>query len=45
MELLACFGICYGTNYIYHHKAPLNKRELAKEKRRNNFLYLKKIYY
>ena len=20
MELLACFGICYGTNYIYHHK-------------------------
>jgi hypothetical protein len=20
MEILACFGICYGTNYIYHHK-------------------------
>lgn len=20
MELLACFGICFGTNYIYHHK-------------------------
>ena len=20
MELLACFGICYGTRYIYHHK-------------------------
>ena len=20
MELLVCFGICYGTNYIYHHK-------------------------
>lgn len=20
MEFLACFGICYGTNYIYHHK-------------------------
>ena len=20
MEILACFGICYGTNYIYRHK-------------------------
>ena len=20
MEILACFGICYVTNYIYHHK-------------------------
>jgi len=37
LEILACFGICYGTNYIYHHKISSSNHS---KKNRINFKLL-----
>jgi hypothetical protein len=45
MEILACFGICYGTNYIYHHKiSSSNYSEKIRIKSELSPLYRESTY-